>query len=76
MGLIDRVAIVDEDRHCAGRVDISQVLDTLKYTIWPSFKWRLPVDQHYTKTGVAISVPLAITKCQTGLIVMFKITIL
>ena len=23
MGLIDRVAIVDEDRHCARRVDIS-----------------------------------------------------
>ena len=62
MGLIDRVAIVDEDRHCAGRVDISQVLDTLKNTIWPSFKWSLPVDQNYTKTGVAISVPLANTK--------------
>ena len=30
MGLIDRVAIVDEDRHCARRVDISQVLDALQ----------------------------------------------
>ena len=30
MGLVDRVPVVDQDRHGASRVDISQVLDTLK----------------------------------------------
>ena len=29
MGLIDRVAVVDQDRHSAGRVDITKVLNTL-----------------------------------------------
>ena len=30
MGLIDRVAVMDQDRHGAGRVDITKVLNTLK----------------------------------------------
>ena len=29
MGLIDRVAVMDQDRHGAGRVDITKVLNTL-----------------------------------------------
>ena len=33
MGLIDRVAIMDQDWHCACRVDVSKVLNTLKNTI-------------------------------------------
>ena len=65
MGLIDRVAIVDEDRHCARRVDISQVLDTLKNTIWPSFKWSLPVDQNYIRTG---TVPAGFTSLRYSIL--------
>ena len=30
MGLIDRVAVMDQDRHSAGRVDITKVLNTLE----------------------------------------------
>ena len=34
MGLIDRMTIVDQNWHRAGRVHVSQVLDTLKKNVW------------------------------------------